>query len=195
MTFIDELIAESEIQDAKHAVEMTKIRADLILAALIVLENKVDEVNQLADDEIGIIEEYRQVELAKLDKKIGWLSFQLEGFIRASGDKTMNLAHGSIKLRMGREKIEITDPEKFLPIAERKGLLKTIPEESVPDLSKIQMYIKSHGAILPGIAITPAQIRFSYKTLKGIKNGNGNQAEFAEAGIDGESDDQAQVTS
>jgi phage host-nuclease inhibitor protein Gam len=189
MTFIDDLLAEAEVRDSKERIEMSKLRADQTLAALAVLESQVDEVNQLADDEIALVEQYREAEIQKLRKKMSWLEYNLEQFMRASESKTLNLPHGRVTLRLGRDKIEITNPELFLPVAERKGLMKLIPESTEPDLAKVQAYLK-RGLSLPGVAITPAQIRFSYKTLKGQANG---KTATTEAGIDSESDDQAQA--
>jgi phage host-nuclease inhibitor protein Gam len=175
MTFIDELLLEAEIKEKDQLLQMSKIRADQILAAIAVLEQNVEEVNQLADAELKLIEEYRQVELQKIQKKMGWLEYNLEQFIRSTDEKTINLPHGAIKLRLGRDKVEITDLEKFTPFAERKGLLRLIPESSEPDLTKLLAYIKQTGVIPAGVAITPAQTKFSYKTLKGIRNGNGEK--------------------
>jgi len=180
-SFMDELLAESEAKENLKNLEMNRLRADQVLAALAVLEQKADDVNTLADEETKIIEEYLQVELQKLEKKASWLAWNLEKFIRAENQsdptcKSMALPHGNLKLRLGREKIQIVDMEKFMPVAQHRGLLKQIPESFEPDLQKILMYAKAAGQI-PGVTLIPATTKFSYTTLKGSKNGNGEATE------------------
>lgn len=176
MTFIDELLAEAEVKDKEQLLQMNRLRADQMLAALMVLEQQAEDVNKLADDETAIIETYRTIELGKIEKKMSWLEYNLEQFIRSTKDKTINLPHGALRLRMGRDKIEITDMEKFIPVAERKGLLKHIPESFEPDMQKVLAYVRQGGILPPGASLTPAQSRFSYTTLKGqTKNGNGQE--------------------
>src|SRR5258705_10534103 len=103
VSFMDELLAESEVREKEQLLQMNRLKADQILAALIILEQKADDVNTLADDEIKIIEEYRQVELQKLEKKASWLAWNLEQFVRAENKndptlKSISLPHGNLKL-------------------------------------------------------------------------------------------------
>ena len=170
MTFIDELLAEAEIKEKEERLEMSRLKADQILATLEVLEQNAADVNKLADTEISIVEEYRQVELQKIEKKASWLAYQLEQYIRSTEEKTINLPHGVIKLRLGRDKIEITDMDKFVPFAQRKNLLRHIPESFEPDMSKVYQYVKSTGVIPQGVMLTQATTKFSY-TTKGKDNG------------------------
>lgn len=185
MTFIDDLLLESEQKDIAQQIQMSRLRADQVLMALTVLEGQVDAVNQLVDEELKILEDYRMVELNKLQKKMSWLEYNLESFMRTTGEKTLNLAHGSIKLRMGRDKIEITDLAKFTPFGERQGLFRQIPEKTEPDAAKILAYVKQTGEIPSGVAMTPAKTNFSYKTLKGQNNGNGQTVQ-SEVGAEAE---------
>jgi len=176
MTFIDELLAEAEIKEKEERVEMSRLRADQILAALSVLEQNAADVNKLCDTEISIIEEYRATELHKLEKKASWLAYQLEQFIRSTDEKTINLPHGTIRLRLGRDKAEITDPEKFMRVAAARGLLRSIPESFEPDMQKVVTYLKQNNG-LAGAALIPAQTKFYY-TIKGINNGKAAESEI-----------------
>ena len=179
MTFIDELLLEAEIKEKEQLLEMNRIRADQILATLAVLEQKADEVNQLADDEIKIFEEYRLIELQKIEKKASWLEYNLEQYIRSTKEKTINLPHGSLKLHLGRDKVEITDMDKFMKVAPSRDLLRVSPESYDPDLQKVLEYVKLRG-IIAGVKFIPATTKFSYKTLKG----NGNGKEQSERGVE-----------
>ncbi len=172
MNFIDELLADQEQKE----LALNKLRADQVLMAVSVLERHADEVNKLADDEIKIIEEYRQSELQKIEKKASWLVASLEAFMRSSNEKTMNLPHGTMKLRMGRDKIVILDQKQFTQYAASRGLLRSIPESFEPDLAKIHDYIQRTRTVPDGVQRIPAKTKFSYTTLKG-QNGDAEQSE------------------
>ncbi len=171
MTFIDELLAEAEVADGKKQIEVNKLRADQLLMALSVLEDKASEINTLVDSEIALFEDFRNAEISKLDKKMSWLAFQLEGFMKGTGEKTLSLPHGELKMRKGRDRIEITDMEKFLPIAQARGLLRSVPESFEPDMRTLLEYAKYSGVTPPGCSLIPASTKFTYKT-KGGTNGS-----------------------
>ena len=188
MTFIDELLAEAEVADAKKQIEVNKVRADQLLMAISVLEEKAAEINTMVDAEIALFEDFRTAELSKLDKKMSWLAFQLEGYMKQTGEKTLALPHGELKMRKGRDKIEIVDMEKFLPIAQARGLLRSIPESFEPDMRTLLEYAKYSGVTPPGCSLIPASIKFTYKT-KGASNGcssDKHEREQTEAGVGSE---------
>ena len=101
--FIAELLRESELADKESKIEMDRLRADQLLAAVAVLEEHMADVNDLVDKEIRLLEEYRSNELSRLDKQRSWLLHNLEAFARSSGEKTMRLPHGILKMRKGRD--------------------------------------------------------------------------------------------
>jgi len=131
-----------------------------------VLESKIEEVNGIAEHEQKIITEWRQSENGKLERQIAWLARQCEEFIRSSGDKTIQLPHGKLSLRAGKAKVSIVDESAFMQIAEKKGLVRTKPEEKLPDLLKIHEFIRVHGFPPAGVSYTPATVNFSFKTKK-----------------------------
>ena len=177
MTFIDELLAEAEVKEKEERIQLSRLKADQILATLAVLEQSADNINKLADDEISIIEEYRATELQKIEKKASWLAYQLEQFIRSTDEKTINLPHGSIKLRLGRDKIEIVNMDEFIPFAQRKNLLKQIPESFEPDLAKLREYLLRNKFAPPGVVTTPASTKFSYTTKGEKRDGETEQSQ------------------
>ncbi len=195
MNFIEELLAEAELADAKKLLEVNKVRADQLLMAITVLEEKCYEINMLVDSEVALFEEYRRIEIAKLDKKMSWLAFNLEQYMKDTGEKTMALPHGELKMRKGRDKIEITDMAKFLPIAQAKGLLRAIPESFEPDMRTLLEYAKYSGVTPPGCSLIPASTKFTYKT-KGASNGSSSdkhEREQTEAGAGSERVSQAET--
>ncbi len=165
MHFIDELIEQSEQAEKQERLEMTKLRADQLLMAISTLEEQLAEVDQLFKEELQIIEHYRFAEQERVQKKVNWLVWNLEQFMRSTGEKTINLPHGIIKLRTGRDKIEIADLQRFLDCKESQTLLRTIPESFQPDISAIGQYVKQTGHIPDGVNVIPAEVKFYYTTI------------------------------
>ena len=166
-SWLQELVDQTEERDQHHLLEMNKLRADQALAAIAVIEEQIAETEQIAQQEIDLITRWREAETAKQQKKINWLSFNLEKFIRGTGDSTINLAHGSIKVRKSRDKIEIVDLKKFNEIGQRHGLLRHINASDEPDMNAIRAFIKVNGGKPPlGVILTPGQPTFSYSTTR-----------------------------
>jgi len=167
LDFIEELLLQAEQADAEKQIEMDRLRADQILGAVAKLEEEMFDVNELCEKEIKLIEEYRTKEIARLDKKRSWLVWNLEGFMRSSGEKTLNLPHGRLKLRKGRDRVAIIAMEQFLKIGQKLGLVRKIPESVAPDLQAILNHVRTTGEVPPGIEVIPADVKFTYSTTKG----------------------------
>jgi hypothetical protein len=192
--WLQELLDDTEAADQKHLLEMNKLRADQALAAIAVMEDKIAETEQIAEQETDLIINWKDSETAKLQNKINWLSFNLEKFIRSTGDATIALAHGSIKIRKSRDKIDIVDLQKFSIVGQRHGLLRHIDAKDEPDMNAIRAFIKNNGGKPPlGVILTPGQPSFSYSTTKKGTNDEHQQRE-AEAGDNGaEQTDKAHI--
>lgn len=166
-SWLQELLDDTEATDQKRLLEMNKLRADQALAAVAVIEDKIEEVEQIAQQEFDLITRWKDSETTKLQNKINWLTFNLEKFIRVTGDATIALAHGTIKIRKSRDKIDIVDLKKFTEIAKRHGLLRHVDASDEPDLSALRAFIKLNGGKPPlGVMLTPGQPTFSYLTTK-----------------------------
>lgn len=189
--WLQELLDDTEAMDKKRLLEMNKIRADQALAAIEVIEGQIAETEQIAQQEIDLVTKWKESESQKLQNKINWLSFNLEKFIRSTGDSTITLAHGSIKVRKSRDKIDIVDLQKFSTIGQRHGLLRHIDSKDEPDMNAIRAFIKINGGKPPlGVMLTPGQLKFSYSTnTKGEQDGK----ESSETRIAGESADQIEA--
>ncbi len=75
-SWLQELLDETEDTDQHHLLEMNKLRADQALAAIAVIEDKIAEIEQIAQQEIDLITSWKEAETAKLQNKINWLSIQ-----------------------------------------------------------------------------------------------------------------------
>ena len=171
--WLQELLDAEEVNEEKQKLEMNKILADRALAAIGVIEGQINEVNDIAEKEITLIQQWNLSELNKLQKKIDWLVWNLSNYMIALGEKTVSLPHGQLKMRMGRDKVEVVDLQKFLPLGQRLGLLRTIAAKVEPDLVAIATHIKLNGNKPPtGVMLTLGQPKFSYKTItKGTNDG------------------------
>jgi phage host-nuclease inhibitor protein Gam len=177
--WLTELLEQAERNEAKQRIEMSKIRADQALTVITSIEEKGSEIEQIAEEEIKLITNWKESELEKLRKKESWLSFQLEQFLNKTGESTLNLAHGVIKVRKSRDKVTVVDEEKFLPVGQKLGLVRRVDAKDEPDLNAIRAYLKLHGNRPPsGVIVTPGQPTFSYSTLK--KGTTDEQIERAE---------------
>lgn len=165
--WLTELLEMAERQEERQRIEMSKVRADQALAAISSIEDQASEIEQIAQDEINLINAWKESELAKLQRKESWLTFQIENYIRTTGESTINLPHGVIRIRKSRDKVDIVDVQKFLPIGQRLGLLRTVEAKVEPDLNAIRAYLKLNGNRPPtGVIVTPGTPTFSYTTTK-----------------------------
>jgi hypothetical protein len=194
MTFIDDILKEAEEADDQRRVELDKLRADRFLMAIRVLEDGIEEVDTVCDAEMKLIEEYRKSESLRLGKKARWLAWNLEQYMRGTEQKTTNLPHGVLKLRKGRDKIEVSDLEQFLKSPENQQFLRTVPESFQPDLAEIHTYIKGTGHIPDGVNLVPAEVKFSYLTIKrSATNGKAGEQRATEAGTEAERDGESET--
>ena len=192
--WLQELLDAEVEKENKQVVEMSKIKADQALAAISVIEEQINEVNDIAEKEISLIQNWNMSEVSKLQKKIDWLVWNLENYMKGTGEKTISLPHGQIKYRMGRDKVEVVDLPKFMPMGQKLGLVRVTPAKTEPDLLAIAAYIKLNGNKPPvGVMLTPAQPKFSFKTItKGTNDVNNERNdEQAEAGTPSRQTDKA----
>ncbi|MFA6979512.1 MAG: hypothetical protein WC209_09340 [Ignavibacteriaceae bacterium] len=109
---------------------------------------------------------------AQLQEKVRWLEIKLEAFIRERKEKTIDLAHGTLKLHKKPDKVEISDMELFIKHA-KPEMLTVIPESVKPDLNKVKAFIKQR-AIPKVVTVTEGKEEFTYK-LRKEENENGEE--------------------
>jgi hypothetical protein len=192
-SWLQELLDQEEVREEKQKLEMNKILADRALAAIGVLEGKINEVNDIAEKEITLIQNWNLSEVEKLQKKIDWLVWNLENYLKGIEEKSLSLAHGRIGFRLGRDKYTVIDEQKFMVTGQKLGLVRVTPAKTEPDLLAIANYTKLNGGKPPvGVMLTPAQSKFTYKT-KGTNDVSyqRNDDQQTEAGASARQTDQA----
>ncbi len=190
-SWLQELLDQEEIREEKQKLEMNKILADRALGAIAVIESKINEVNEIAEKEITLIQQWNLSEVEKLQKKIDWLVWNMQNWMQSTGEKTISLPHGKIAFRMGRDRYEVVDLLRFLPIGQKLGLVRVTPAKTEPDLLAIASYTKLNGKPPVGVMLTPAQAKFTYKTKGTNDVNNERNGEQAEAGASARQTDQA----
>jgi len=160
--FIDKLIEESEQRNKK----LEQAHLDLILVEIKKNEEQIEKNFDTASFERELVKNWALERNTMLNGRIEWLSKKLEKYLKEEKLKSLDLAHGVIKIRKQQDKIVIIDEEKFLNNATSK--LLSIIETVKPDMLKVRAFIKNSGRIPEGVEVTPQEEKFSY-TIKKIK--------------------------
>jgi len=141
--------------------------ADLTIMQIQSLKLDVAHLTQEAEKEIQIIREWQDRQLLPILKEVEYLERKLHDFITLKDAKTIELAHGVLKLHKKPDRVEIADMDLFLKSATPE-MITIVPEQIKPDLNKIKAFIKSQY-IPEGVEIIPGEREFSYK-IKEHKN-------------------------
>ena len=170
--FIDELLREAEEKEQKLSREF----ADLMLIEISQLEKQIQSNFEQAAREREIIKNWSLKINSKLVSRIEFLSKKLEVFIKETGEKTINLPNGILKMHKKPDRVEVEDLELFLKNA-RPEWLTVIPEQVKPNLLAIKNHMKTRPTP-KGVKIIEGEIEFSYK----LNNEEENAGEEAETG-------------
>jgi len=158
MDFIQTLLDEAELKEERQE----EAYYDLLLLEIQNLSNEQERNFTTANKEIELINNWVLKKNLPIQEKVERLERKLEMFIKEKGIKTIDLAHGILKLHKKPDKVEITDMDLFLQNANAE-MITVIPEQIKPDLSKIKAYLKGHYQIPLGIRVVEGKEEFSYK--------------------------------
>ncbi len=158
MDFIQTLLDEAELKEERQE----EAYYDLLLLEIQNLSKEQEKNFTTANKEIELINNWVLKKNLPIQEKIERLERKLEMFIKEKGVKTIDLAHGILKLHKKPDKVEITNMDLFLQNAKAE-MITIIPEQIKPDLNKIKAYLKGHYAVPLGITVMQGQEEFSYK--------------------------------
>ena len=162
--FIDQLLKEAEEKEQKLSREF----ADLMLIEISQLEKQIQSNFEQAAREREIIKNWALSRNSSLASRVEFLSKKLEVFIKETGEKTINLPNGILKMHKKPDSVEVEDLELFLKNA-RPEWLTVIPEQAKPNLMAIKNHIRTRP-IPKGVKVVEGEVEFSYK-LNGAENG------------------------
>jgi phage host-nuclease inhibitor protein Gam len=153
--FLDELLADAELHEDKQ----TEAHYDLVIMEIARLEAVIAKNIEIVQMEMVIIKEWMINKNAVLTERCELLKRKLENYIKESGNKTIDLPHGILKIRKMPDKVEITDVELFLKNA-RAEMLNVIPEQIKPDLNKIKAFMKVSNKVPLGVSVIEGKEEF-----------------------------------
>jgi len=155
--FIDQLLKEAEEKEMKLSREF----ADLMLMEISQLEKQIQSNFEQAAREREIIKNWALSRNSSRASRIEVLSKKLEVLIKETGEKTINLPNGILKMHKKPDRIEVDDLELFLKNA-RTEWLTVIPEQVKPNLVSIKNHIRTRP-IPKGVKVIEGEVEFSYK--------------------------------
>lgn len=137
--------------------------------------NKAEAIKRHAQQRAQRIEEWRQGELEKIERKIAWHEHGLERLLATRKAKTINLINGTLKRRAGREYIRLPDS-----LDEQNQIFQSL-SISHPDLveRKVQLkldkakaikHIRDTGEIPDGLDVERAEERFYVNIADHLRN-------------------------
>lgn len=162
--FIDELLIEAEEKET----ELTLAHYDLIIMEIIELQSRIEKTFKETEREIEIINDWALTRNSKSQDKIEFLNKKLEAFIRNGNEKTIELCHGTLKIRKKPDKVEIKDLELFLQKANQQ-MLTVVPETVKPSITGIKAFMKMSSLPPEGVEVIVGKDEFTLK-LKEVYN-------------------------
>ena len=135
--------------------------ADYYLSRLATLDVEQTLNEESAVSQIAIIELWLDQHTEALERKRGFYSLALEGWLKSNATKSKNLVHGTIRLREQQPEIEIFDEHAVL---QDERFVRVIPEKVAINKAALRQYVVATGEEIPGISVHLRDAKFSYKT-------------------------------
>jgi len=168
--FLDELLEESLKKEEANLM----VYCDMLMMEAIKIESEIQKRFEECRGEIAYIEEWTLKKNAHLQEKYDRIVRKLESIMRETQKKTIELPHGTMKIRKMPDRVEITDIETFMKNATEE-MVVIIPEQVKPDLIKIKQYIKKTSHIPEGVTYIEGVEEFRIKLNKEENNDTESQ--------------------
>jgi Bacteriophage Mu Gam like protein len=157
-TFMEELLQDSIDKELK----LEEQHVDLIILELQKYEKQIEKNFQTAQSEMDIINSWALSKNTALKEKGDFLKLKLKAYIKERGIKTLDLAHGVLKLRQTPQRVEVVCLSTFLASA-TADMITIQPEQVKPNLTLIRNYINSKGRVPDGIQVIEGTENFIIK--------------------------------
>ena len=138
--------------------------ADVLLIQISDMKIEKERIYKLHEQETGHINDWKDEETAKLDKKIQWLSQHLEVFLVSSESERLNLPHGKVSYRKQPFHVEVLDENKLIS----DGFVRT---KASVDKKSIMNHFKATGEIPEGCEIERPDKKLVVNTINTNKGG------------------------
>ena len=140
--------------------------AERQLVALGHLERDLKAHEDHARAEIERIERWLAEKSRKLNRAIAWRKKVLRWFLTASGQKTLKLVNGTLRIRPGRESVSVIDEDAFLAWASTHNP-ELIRVKKEADRKAIAAYVKTTGELPDGVNLERSDRSFTVTTATG----------------------------
>jgi len=113
------------------------------------------QVKVHAKAEIDKISLWEDLRLIKIAKKRAWHEHALRAYMESTRSKKLELVHGKVSIVMGRESVQIEDPDTFKSWAVKEGYLNLLNEKTTttPDKKAIMAHFKDTGEVMESVTI------------------------------------------
>ncbi|MBL0176879.1 MAG: host-nuclease inhibitor Gam family protein, partial [Ignavibacteria bacterium] len=143
--FMEELLAEAEKKENSQQDAVF----DMVLLEISKIETQIARNFDISAEEVKIINDWALKRNSKLQDRINWLATKLEAFIRERGVKTVDLPHGTLKIRKSQDRLEFFDLDEFMQTT-NPALLTLVPATYKPNLAGIKEQIKLYDVVPDG---------------------------------------------
>lgn len=138
-------------------------QAESHLRALDHWRYEAELIEDHANAQIRRANEWKEEELAKLNKRIQYHESGLIAYLQTQGKKTIKLINGTIKRIAGRDRVEVKDLGALMNWNDREGgnLIRIKYE---PDKVAIKEHISSNGELPEGVDLVKGDDTFKVDT-------------------------------
>ena len=138
--------------------------ADNTLMKMIRVQHEIDQVEDLYQQELQQLKEWKKNRLGSLKEKKGFYKSSLESWLKNNNKKKADLPHGKVYFRKQRHKVKILDEDTVIETGEFVRIKKK------PDKRAMLRAFKDHGLIPEGTDIIRPEPKF-YVKLKTQEGG------------------------
>lgn len=146
----------------------TPIQANARLRALDYWLKEQCRVREIATGEINLVEMWLARQERKIQRRIDWNEKMLRAYLEGTGRKSVELPYGTLRIRKGRERVDVVLEETFIDWAEKAGMDDTLVRvRKSPDKKAIGQYVRDTGEEPPGVLLNRGEDSFSVDTNGG----------------------------
>lgn len=135
---------------------------DKRLRALRYWNQQLFYVDDLVEQEMHRIGIWQQRQTERIRKRMRWNEEALRLYMEAQGLKTLDLPSGTLRMRAGRDRVDVVLPETFIDWAEKSGHEDLVRVKKDVDKTATMAYVKKTGEEPPGIEVKRGDDSFTY---------------------------------
>ena len=139
-----------------------ELQCSKFLYAIKIIEQDIEKCQLNAENMINEISKWLEKKINQKQGQIEFMCNYMRNYISQKNLKSLSLPAGNIGFRKQVDKVEITDPDKFMEFA-TFDIIKVEPEKFIPDISAIKAKLKETGVLPVGVKLITPEPKFYYK--------------------------------